>query len=84
MALDVIGGYRTEHRGLIDVKVTISYTKNLISRRNICLISKCMTLNIFFKGKGLMDTYWLTCKEGGTNRTTDEMETQSYFMVRIN
>ncbi|XP_065091667.1 uncharacterized protein LOC135712640 isoform X2 [Ochlerotatus camptorhynchus] len=30
-----IGGFKTEHRGLIDVK-----------------------------GKGLMDTYWLTCKEG--------------------
>lgn len=44
-ALDAIGGYRTEHRGLVDVK-----------------------------GKGLMDTYWLTCKEGGTQR---------YFQVRV-
>ncbi|XP_055615471.1 uncharacterized protein LOC129761747 [Toxorhynchites rutilus septentrionalis] len=33
-ALMKIGGFKTEHRGLIDVK-----------------------------GKGLMDTYWLTCKE---------------------
>ncbi|KAG5886728.1 hypothetical protein JTB14_027151 [Gonioctena quinquepunctata] len=49
-ALDAIGGYRTEHRGLVDVK-----------------------------GKGLMDTYWLECKEGGMNRTV-EMETPSYFM----
>ncbi|XP_063917238.1 uncharacterized protein LOC135132949 isoform X2 [Zophobas morio] len=48
-ALDVIGGYRTEHRGLVDVK-----------------------------GKGLMDTYWLTCKEGGANRSV-EMDTPSYF-----
>ncbi|KAJ8956595.1 hypothetical protein NQ314_006681 [Rhamnusium bicolor] len=30
------------------------------------------------KGKGLMDTYWLTCKEGGMNRTV-EMETPTYF-----
>uniref|UniRef100_A0A6P7FZE2 guanylate cyclase n=1 Tax=Diabrotica virgifera virgifera TaxID=50390 RepID=A0A6P7FZE2_DIAVI len=48
-ALDLIGGYKTEHRGLVDVK-----------------------------GKGLMDTYWLTCKEGGLNRTV-EMDTPSYF-----
>ncbi|KAL3274580.1 hypothetical protein HHI36_015963 [Cryptolaemus montrouzieri] len=48
-ALDVIGGYRTEHRGLTDVK-----------------------------GKGLLDTYWLICKEGGALRTV-EMETPSYF-----
>ncbi|RZC42938.1 uncharacterized protein BDFB_008937, partial [Asbolus verrucosus] len=48
-ALDLIGGYRTEHRGLVDVK-----------------------------GKGLMDTYWLTCKEGAVNRTV-EMETPTYF-----
>ncbi|CAH1179948.1 unnamed protein product [Phaedon cochleariae] len=48
-ALDTIGGYRTEHRGLVDVK-----------------------------GKGLMDTYWLTCKEGGTNRAV-EMDVPTYF-----
>ncbi|KAJ8932487.1 hypothetical protein NQ318_005545 [Aromia moschata] len=48
-ALDAIGGYRTEHRGLVDVK-----------------------------GKGLMDTYWLTCKEGGQHRTV-EMEAPTYF-----
>nr|XP_015838387.1 PREDICTED: receptor-type guanylate cyclase gcy-7 isoform X3 [Tribolium castaneum] len=48
-ALDVIGGYRTEHRGLVDVK-----------------------------GKGLMDTYWLTCKEGAANKSV-EMETPAYF-----
>ncbi|KAJ1527816.1 hypothetical protein ONE63_007762 [Megalurothrips usitatus] len=35
-ALDAVGGFRTEHRGLVEVK-----------------------------GKGMMDTYWLTCKEGG-------------------
>ncbi|XP_055371528.1 uncharacterized protein LOC129605660 [Condylostylus longicornis] len=34
-ALMRVGGYKTEHRGLIDVK-----------------------------GKGLMSTYWLTCKDG--------------------
>ncbi|KAH8237273.1 hypothetical protein KR038_008967 [Drosophila bunnanda] len=34
-ALQQVGGFRTEHRGLIDVK-----------------------------GKGLMSTYWLTCKDG--------------------
>ncbi|XP_049826517.1 uncharacterized protein LOC109599565 [Aethina tumida] len=48
-ALDHIGGYRIEHRGLVDVK-----------------------------GKGLMDTYWLTCKEGSVNRTVG-METPTYF-----
>ncbi|XP_018573653.1 uncharacterized protein LOC108912758 [Anoplophora glabripennis] len=49
-ALDAIGGYRMEHRGLVEVK-----------------------------GKGLMDTYWLTCKEGGVNKSV-EMETPSYFL----
>lgn len=34
-SLTAIGGFKTEHRGLIDVK-----------------------------GKGLMDTYWLTCRDG--------------------
>ncbi|KAH8392751.1 hypothetical protein KR215_009110, partial [Drosophila sulfurigaster] len=34
-ALQQVGGFKTEHRGLIDVK-----------------------------GKGLMSTYWLTCKDG--------------------
>ncbi|SPP75897.1 uncharacterized protein LOC117592705 [Drosophila guanche] len=34
-SLQQVGGFRTEHRGLIDVK-----------------------------GKGLMSTYWLTCKDG--------------------
>ncbi|KAK5641547.1 hypothetical protein RI129_010094 [Pyrocoelia pectoralis] len=48
-ALDAIGGYKTEHRGLVDVK-----------------------------GKGLMDTYWLTCKESITHRTV-EMETPTYL-----
>uniref|UniRef100_A0A1Y1LS38 guanylate cyclase n=1 Tax=Photinus pyralis TaxID=7054 RepID=A0A1Y1LS38_PHOPY len=48
-ALDAIGGYKTEHRGLVDVK-----------------------------GKGLMDTYWLTCKESITQRTV-EMETPTYL-----
>lgn len=35
-ALDLAGGFKTEHRGLV-----------------------------FVKGKGEMDTYWLTCKDGG-------------------
>ncbi|CAH1108441.1 unnamed protein product [Psylliodes chrysocephalus] len=48
-ALDSIGGYKTEHRGLVDVK-----------------------------GKGLMDTYWLTCKEGGQNRTM-EMDAPAFL-----
>ncbi|XP_053679485.1 uncharacterized protein LOC128730464 [Anopheles nili] len=44
-ALVKVGGFKTEHRGLIDVK-----------------------------GKGLMDTYWLTCKEGATpNNSHDEV-----------
>ncbi|XP_054287526.1 uncharacterized protein LOC129003258 [Macrosteles quadrilineatus] len=34
-ALDDVGGFRTEHRGYVDIK-----------------------------GKGVLDTYWLTCKEG--------------------
>nr|CAI5863929.1 unnamed protein product [Callosobruchus analis] len=53
-ALDAIGGYRTEHRGLVEVK-----------------------------GKGLMDTYWLTCKEGNTNKSV-EMETSPNFTVYSN
>lgn len=48
-ALDAIGGYRMEPRGLVEVK-----------------------------GKGLMETYWLTCKEGGVSKTV-EMETPSFF-----
>ncbi|KAJ8923092.1 hypothetical protein NQ315_001644 [Exocentrus adspersus] len=48
-ALDAIGGYKTEHRGLVDVK-----------------------------GKGLMDTYWLTCKEGVPN-VSIEIETPTHF-----
>ncbi|XP_055587233.1 adenylate cyclase, germination specific [Uranotaenia lowii] len=45
-ALAKIGGFKTEHRGLIDVK-----------------------------GKGLMDTYWLTCKErtGGVANSYGEV-----------
>lgn len=35
------------------------------------------------QGKGVMDTYWLTCKEGGVHRTI-EMETPSYFQVSDN
>ncbi|GLH12247.1 Atrial natriuretic peptide receptor B [Gryllus bimaculatus] len=48
-ALDAAGGFRTEHRGLVDVK-----------------------------GKGLMDTYWLTCKDGGIARAT-ELDTPAFF-----
>ncbi|XP_066996175.2 uncharacterized protein [Anabrus simplex] len=48
-ALDVVGGFRTEHRGLVDVK-----------------------------GKGLMETYWLTCKDGGIARAA-ELDTPSFF-----
>ncbi|XP_060523060.1 uncharacterized protein LOC132700024 [Cylas formicarius] len=48
-ALDAIGGFRTEERGMVEVK-----------------------------GKGLMETYWLTCKEGGIHRNV-EIEAPSYF-----
>lgn len=51
-ALDAVGGFKTQHRGLVDVK-----------------------------GKGPMDTYWLTCKEGGVNRTNDAAATK-YLPVR--
>ncbi|XP_049530681.1 uncharacterized protein LOC125948536 [Anopheles darlingi] len=44
-ALVKVGGFKTEHRGLIDVK-----------------------------GKGLMDTYWLTCKEGTTPNNNHQGE----------
>ncbi|CAH0384976.1 unnamed protein product [Bemisia tabaci] len=41
-ALDRVGGFRTEHRGFVDIK-----------------------------GKGVLDTYWLLCKEGGSNRLVE-------------
>ncbi|KAK9744756.1 Adenylate and Guanylate cyclase catalytic domain [Popillia japonica] len=59
-ALDNIGGYKTEHRGLVDVK-----------------------------GKGLMETFWLTCKEGGFNKydpdtdNTQDEDVEPIFMRRI-
>ncbi|EDS27829.1 guanylate cyclase [Culex quinquefasciatus] len=43
-ALVRVGGFKTEHRGLIDVK-----------------------------GKGLMDTYWLTCKDGASPNNHGEV-----------
>ncbi|XP_066255406.1 uncharacterized protein [Euwallacea similis] len=48
-ALDAIGGYKIEERGLVEVK-----------------------------GKGLMQTFWLTCKEGATQSIV-EIEAPSYF-----
>ncbi|XP_063237909.1 uncharacterized protein LOC134539652 [Bacillus rossius redtenbacheri] len=59
-ALDVAGGFRTEHRGFVEVK-----------------------------GKGVLDTYWLACKEGGISRPADlgylaDMEDdQPVFMRRL-
>uniref|UniRef100_A0A8D8X065 guanylate cyclase n=1 Tax=Cacopsylla melanoneura TaxID=428564 RepID=A0A8D8X065_9HEMI len=63
-ALDVIGGFRTEHRGFVDIK-----------------------------GKGVLDTYWLTCKEGElpTNKKAEaspdfyftNYETRPMFMHRF-
>lgn len=57
-ALTSVGGFKTSHRGLIDVKV-----------HNIFKIKQryAYTFNnykiIYLQGKGLMDTYWLDCKE---------------------
>ncbi|KAK0174544.1 hypothetical protein PV327_010304 [Microctonus hyperodae] len=48
-ALDAVGGFRIEHRGLVDVK-----------------------------GKGLMDTYWLECKDGGIARAA-ELDLPTFF-----
>ncbi|KAF7265731.1 hypothetical protein GWI33_020814 [Rhynchophorus ferrugineus] len=48
-ALDVIGGYKIEERGFVEVK-----------------------------GKGMMQTFWLTAKEGGTHNTV-EIEAPSFF-----
>ncbi|XP_043677972.1 receptor-type guanylate cyclase daf-11 isoform X2 [Vespula pensylvanica] len=48
-ALDAVGGFKIEHRGLVDVK-----------------------------GKGLMDTYWLECKDGGIARAA-ELDLPSFF-----
>nr|XP_022905172.1 uncharacterized protein LOC111417189 isoform X2 [Onthophagus taurus] len=61
-ALDAIGGFKCEHRGLVDVK-----------------------------GKGLMDTFWLTCKEGVTenrqeldqNHFHDEEDADPIFLRKI-
>ncbi|XP_002074778.3 uncharacterized protein LOC6652499 [Drosophila willistoni] len=43
-SLQQVGGFKTEHRGLIDVK-----------------------------GKGLMSTYWLTCKDGPVKMLREEI-----------
>ncbi|XP_025158070.1 uncharacterized protein LOC105182028 isoform X1 [Harpegnathos saltator] len=48
-ALDAVGGFRIEHRGMVDVK-----------------------------GKGLMDTYWLECKDGGIARAA-ELDLPTFF-----
>ncbi|XP_071446194.1 uncharacterized protein [Hetaerina americana] len=48
-SLDSVGGFTTEHRGLVDVK-----------------------------GKGLMETYWLTGKIGGIVRAA-ELDTPGFF-----
>ncbi|XP_046389564.1 uncharacterized protein LOC124158484 [Ischnura elegans] len=48
-SLDSVGGFTTEHRGLVDVK-----------------------------GKGLMETYWLTGKIGGIGRAA-ELDTPGFF-----
>uniref|UniRef100_A0A1B6MQA4 guanylate cyclase n=1 Tax=Graphocephala atropunctata TaxID=36148 RepID=A0A1B6MQA4_9HEMI len=48
-ALDEVGGFRTEHRGFVDIK-----------------------------GKGVLDTYWLTCKEGGIARN-EQLDTPTFF-----
>ncbi|XP_018792582.1 PREDICTED: uncharacterized protein LOC108971164 [Bactrocera latifrons] len=57
-ALHRIGGFRTEHRGLIDVK-----------------------------GKGLMSTYWLTCKDGPVKARCEEIswftDMQPVFMEKL-
>ncbi|XP_034946269.1 uncharacterized protein [Chelonus insularis] len=48
-ALDAVGGFKIQHRGLVDVK-----------------------------GKGLMDTYWLECKDGGIARAA-ELDLPTFF-----
>ncbi|XP_054740745.1 uncharacterized protein LOC129246184 [Anastrepha obliqua] len=57
-ALHRIGGFRTEHRGLIDVK-----------------------------GKGLMSTYWLTCKDGPVKIRGEEIswfaDMQPVFLEKL-
>lgn len=66
-ALDAIGSYKMEHRGLVEVKVS-----NLKKNHNK-LIGYLFSIS---KGKGLMDTFWLTCKEGGVS-TKYDMETEN-------
>ncbi|CAD7014703.1 unnamed protein product [Ceratitis capitata] len=57
-ALHRIGGFRTEHRGLINVK-----------------------------GKGLMRTYWLTCKDGPVKIRCEEIcwftDMQPIFLEKL-
>jgi len=72
-ALDAVGGFKIEHRGLVDVKVigtivSLSLSLALISR-------KCTSSS---QGKGLMDTYWLECKDGGIARAA-ELDLPSFF-----
>lgn len=37
-----------------------------------------MIRKFFFQGKGLMDTYWLECKDGGIARAA-ELDLPSFF-----
>ncbi|XP_075237672.1 uncharacterized protein LOC142333932 [Lycorma delicatula] len=61
-ALDLVGGFKIEHRGFVDIK-----------------------------GKGVLDTYWLTCREGGippktkNNNIPDSfyLDSEPAFMQRL-
>lgn len=39
-ALDAIGGYKTEHRGLVDVKVIVFYVRTSLDRIFIHFFSR--------------------------------------------
>lgn len=74
LALDVVGGFKVEHRGLVEVKVMIIFYENIQKS----IISGTIILYLILKGKGMMDTYWLCGKEGGVGRSV-ELDTPGFF-----
>lgn len=87
-ALDAVGGFRIEHRGLVDVKVIlprgrynrrekVTPSRNVVNPADFIENPKNQ-LPLDLQGKGLMDTYWLECKDGGIARAA-ELDLPTFF-----